>query len=103
MAARHTKPDEHDFIASVDGAPAAICSVVLADRIADLGGMGTLPAARQQGVQQACIHHRLRLGAAAGCDLAVTSAVPGGPSARNLERAGFSCLYTSVRLRAPRR
>jgi len=32
----------------------------------------------------------------AGCDLAVTEAVPGGGSQRNMERLGFRIVYTHV-------
>jgi GNAT superfamily N-acetyltransferase len=63
--------------------------------------MSTLPAFRRRGVQRACLAARLDLARAAGCDLAVTSATPGGESARNIERAGFQCVYTSVGLVRP--
>jgi hypothetical protein len=49
-------------------------------------------------VQQACIAHRIAFARDAGCDLLLTSATPGGTSARNLERAGFGCVYTSAGL-----
>jgi GNAT superfamily N-acetyltransferase len=100
LVARRRKPAERDFIAYLDDEPVAVCSLVVRDGVADLGGMGTRPITREQGVQQACLRHRLRLAAEAGCDLALTCAVPGGSSARNIERAGFACLYTVVRLRS---
>jgi len=97
--ARHRKPGEHDFIVTSGSEVVAVCSMTISGELADLGGMTTRPAWRRQGVQAACLAHRLRVARRAGCDLAVTSADPGGESARNIERAGFRCLYTSVGLR----
>jgi GNAT superfamily N-acetyltransferase len=84
------------------GEVVAVCSIAILGGVADLGGMLTLPAARGHGIQAACITRRLSIARDLGCDLAITSAVPGGPSARNLERAGFECLYTGVGLVRPR-
>jgi GNAT superfamily N-acetyltransferase len=97
--ARHRKPGEHDFIASLGSDVVAVCSMTISDQLADLGGMTTRQEFRRQGVQAACLAYRLKVARQAGCDLAVTSADPGGESARNIERAGFRCLYTSVGLR----
>ena len=69
--------------------------------LADFGGMTTVPAFRHRGVQRACLAGRIAVAREAGCDLVVTSATPGGESARNIERAGFTCLYTSVGLVRP--
>lgn len=98
VRARHAKPGEHDFIAAIDGEPVAACSVSIGERVADLGGMMTREPWRGRGVQAACIAHRLVFAARSGCDLAVTSATPGTASARNIERAGFQAIYTSVGL-----
>ncbi len=97
--ARHLKPGEIDFIVTLGSDVVAVCSMTISDQLADLGGMTTRPAFRRQGVQAACLAHRFRVARQAGCDLAVTSADPGGESARNIERAGFRCLYTSIGLR----
>ncbi|MDP9333023.1 MAG: GNAT family N-acetyltransferase [Actinomycetota bacterium] len=97
--ARHRKPGEHDFIVTSGSEVVAVCSMTISGELADLGGMTTRPTFRRQGVQAACLAHRLSVARQAGCDLAVTSADPGGESARNIERAGFRCLYTSVGLR----
>lgn len=103
VRARHRAEGEHAFLAFSGPDLVAVCSLAMLDRVADLGGMLTRPEDRGRGVQAACIAHRLAIARDAGCDFAVTSAVPGGTSARNLERAGFECLYTSVRLSRPRR
>jgi GNAT superfamily N-acetyltransferase len=102
LAARHRTPGEHAWVAYVDGAAVAACSISVGDGVAEFGGMGTLPPARGRGVQQACIAYRIAAARDAGCDLLVSSATPGGASARNLERAGFECAYTSSGLVRPR-
>jgi GNAT superfamily N-acetyltransferase len=98
VRARHAKPGEHDFVAAINGDPVAACSVSIGDGVADLGGMMTRASWRGRGVQAACIAYRLAFAARSGCDLAVTSATPGTSSARNIERAGFQAIYTSVGL-----
>jgi GNAT superfamily N-acetyltransferase len=98
IRAVYRSPSERAFIASVDGEPAGVCSVRAAGGIAELGGMTTLPSFRRRGVQRACLAGRMAFARETGCDLLVTSATPGGESARNIERAGFVCLYTSVGL-----
>lgn len=101
IRAAYRTPGERAFIASVDGEAAAVCSVTINGGLADFGGMTTLPAYRHRGIQHACLAGRIAVARAAGCDLVVTSATPGGESARNIERAGFVCLYTSVGLVRP--
>ena len=96
--ARHRKPGEHDFVATIGGDPVGVCSLSIGDRIADLGGMLTRESWRSRGIQAACIAHRLTVAVEMGCDLAVTSATPGTSSARNIERAGFEAIYTSAGL-----
>jgi GNAT superfamily N-acetyltransferase len=102
LAARHRAPDEHAWVASLDGVPVAVCSLSVADGVAELGGMGTREGVRGRGVQRACIEHRVVFARDAGCDLVLSNANPGGASARNLERAGFECVYTSAGLARPR-
>lgn len=72
-----------------DGRPLGCASLTVRDGVATLGGMSTLPAERGRGVQRALIHHRLRVAARRGCEIATTSAAPGGVSERNLIRHGF--------------
>jgi GNAT superfamily N-acetyltransferase len=103
IRAVHHTAGETAFVASIDGEPAAVCSMAISGGLADFGGMTTLPAFRRRGVQRACLSHRLEVARAAGCDVAVTSATPNGESARNIERAGFACMYTSVGLVRPLR
>lgn len=77
------------FVATIDGDVAGCASLSIVDGVAWLGGAGTLTAFRARGVQTALLHHRLALAAGAGCEVAAATAVPAGPSARNLRRVGF--------------
>ncbi len=79
-----------------DARPVGCCSLALRDGLATLGGMSTLPARRGRGVQRALVAERLRLAREAGCDLAASSAVSGGPSERNLIRLGFVPQYVKA-------
>jgi GNAT superfamily N-acetyltransferase len=98
LAARHHMAGEHDWVVRLDDDPVAVCSLLITAGTAELGGMGVLPTARARGVQRACLAHRIAIARDAGCDLLLTTATPGGSSARNIERAGFRCLYTQVGL-----
>ena len=63
----------------------------------------TLPAYRRQGVHAALIRARMVVASEAGCDLVVVHTVPGAPSQRNVLRAGFQLLYTTVEVSVPYR
>jgi GNAT superfamily N-acetyltransferase len=76
-----------------DGRPLGCASMTLCDEVATLGGMSTIPAERGRGVQAALILHRLRRAKAAGCTIATSTTVVGGPSERNVQRFGFRPLH----------
>ncbi|MEZ4380450.1 MAG: GNAT family N-acetyltransferase [Nannocystaceae bacterium] len=67
-------------------------------RVAQLSGASTLPAHRRRGVQTALLRARLRDAAAAGCELAVVTALPGSRSQLNIQRQGFALLYARALL-----
>ena len=69
-------------------------SLSLHEGIAGVYGASTLPAFRNRGVQTALLHARMAAAAAAGYDLAMTSALPGSASQRNIERQDFRVVYT---------
>lgn len=83
-------------LAWVGKTPVATGALTLAGGVGWLSGDSTLPEYRRRGIQQAVQRHRLLLAKAAGCDLAVTEALPGGTSQRNMERVGFRVAYTHV-------
>ncbi|MEQ1872932.1 MAG: GNAT family N-acetyltransferase [Ilumatobacteraceae bacterium] len=88
--------DTHDFVAMVNGEPAACGSLNLVDGVGWLGGAATLATHRGRGLQQALLAYRLHLALKLGCDFAACTAVPDGQSARNLERLGFQLLYSQA-------
>lgn len=76
------------------GEDAGGASCRFAEGVAQLCGAATLPAHRRHGIQSALLAHRLAAAAAAGCDLAVVTTQPGSKSQQNVQRQGFSLLYT---------
>ena len=84
-------------LARVDGKVAGGATLAIRNGVAGLFGASTLPLFRRRGVQTALLHARLLRAAAAGCDLAVSLALPGSTSQRNIVRQGFSVLYTRVK------
>lgn len=84
--------DSDQLLVALDrdrGHPLGCASMTINNGIATLGGMSTLPTERGRGVQAALITHRLRTAMRLGCDLATSTADPGGISERNLIRHGF--------------
>lgn len=102
-AAANALDGEHMIIAfdRSDGRPIGCASMTVRDQVAMLGGMSTVPAERRRGVQAALLRHRLAEARRLGCDLAMTTAVSGGPSARNLQRHGFVRRFTIERFTWP--
>lgn len=81
--------------ATESGGPVASAGLTIRHGIATLGGVSTVPAERNRGVQSALIHHRLRAAHISGCDLATSTDAPDGTSERNLIRHGF-CRWDTV-------
>lgn len=89
-------PGAHHFLALRDGAVLGGAALVLRGSDALLGQMSVLPAHRRRGVQRALIAHRLEVARQLGATAVFATAAPGGPSQRNLERAGFVVSHTRV-------
>jgi GNAT superfamily N-acetyltransferase len=89
------------FLARLEGVPAGGASLRLGERVALLCGAATLPQHRRRGVQSALLAERLRLAAAAGCDVAVVTTAPGSKSQENVQRHGFALLYARAVLVLP--
>ena len=85
------------YFAKVDGKIAGGATLALRGRIAGLFGASTLPQFRNRGVQTALLHARMQRAAERGCDLAMSIALPGSASQRNITRQGFQTLYTRVK------
>jgi ribosomal protein S18 acetylase RimI-like enzyme len=84
------------YAALHDGVLAGGASMRIADGVAQLVGAATAPAHRRRGIQTALLTARLADAAAAGCDVAVISTLPGSKSQQNAQRQGFDLLYTRV-------
>lgn len=95
------RPGSRLLLAMVNGRPAGTGEVYVEDGVAWLSADATLPHYRRQGVQRALQIERLRIGREAGCDLAVSEAVPGSGSQRNMERLGFRVAYTRCDVVSP--
>ena len=85
------------YLARIEGRVVGGATLALRGRIAGLFGASTLPEFRKRGVQTALLHVRLGRAEQAGCELAVSLALPGSISQRNITRQGFQTLYTRVK------
>jgi len=85
------------YFAWVDGRIAGGATLALRGRIAGLFGASTLPQFRNRGVQTALLEARMQRAAGKGCELAMSLALPGSASQRNITRQGFRTLYTRVK------
>lgn len=73
-------------------------AMMIRKRAAILTGDATILPARGKGWQAALIRERLAAAQRQGCDLAMTTVLPGSGSHRNYERAGFQLIYMRVNL-----
>jgi GNAT superfamily N-acetyltransferase len=85
------------YLARIKGRVVGGATLSLRGKTAGFFGAGTLVEYRNRGVQTALLHERMRRAAEAGCDLAVSLALPGSHSQRNITRMGFRTLYTRVK------
>jgi len=85
------------YFARVDGKIAGGATLALRGRIAGLFGASTLPQFRNRGVQTALLLARMQRAAERSCELAMSIALPGSASQRNITRRGFRTLYTRVK------
>lgn len=88
-------------LARIDGVAVGGASLRLADGVAQFCGAATLPAFRRRGIQAALLSARLAAAAAAGCDLAVVTTLPGSKSQQNVQKLGFQLLYARAILVRP--
>lgn len=91
----------HAFFALIDGVVAGTAGVYIRAKTANFFAASTLPHSRLRGVQTALLQARLQIAREAGCDLAFTRTLPGGPSQRNAERQGFHPVYSRARMIKP--
>src|SRR5208282_2402490 len=85
------------YLARIDGRVVGGATLAVRGRIAGLFGASTLPEFRKRGVQTALLSARMTRAVEAGCELAMSVALPGSYSQRNITRQGFQTLYTRVK------
>jgi GNAT superfamily N-acetyltransferase len=86
------------YIALCDGVLVGAARLCMAEGVALLAGATTAPAYRRRGVQATLVSARLAYAAAAGCDLAGVTTLPGSKSQQNVQRQGFDLLYARAAL-----
>ncbi|MDP9366570.1 MAG: hypothetical protein M3Q10_20480 [Chloroflexota bacterium] len=74
------RPRFRSYIATVDGEPAALGVLHVADGVGSMASALTAPAFRGRGCQTALLHRRIRDAAGAGCDLLASQCRPGTAS-----------------------
>lgn len=84
------------YLARVDGEPAGVALLHVAEGIGSLAGACTLKEFRGRGVQTALLHQRIVDAASAGCDLVVSQTGNGTVSQNNMERVGLRVAFTKA-------
>lgn len=77
------------YLAFVDGEPAGLGILHIADGVASMANGLAVPHLRGRGCQTALLHRRLADAAEAGCSLVVSQCAPGSTSQNNQLRVGF--------------
>jgi GNAT superfamily N-acetyltransferase len=89
------------YIARIDGAIVGGAALRIDEGVAQFSGAATLPAFRRRGVQTALLRARLADAARAGCDIGIVVTQPASKSQQNVQREGFSLLYSRQLLVKP--
>ena len=89
-----TVPHFVRYLARREGVVMGGASMRMWNGVAQLCGAATLPEHRRQGVQTTLLLERLADAAREGCDIAIVTTQPGSKSQENVQRQGFSLLYT---------
>jgi GNAT superfamily N-acetyltransferase len=89
------------YLARYDGEPAGGGALYLDAGVAILSGAGTHPVFRRRGVQTTLLRARLAHAFASGAEFAMVTTQPGSKSQQNVQREGFSLLYSRALLVMP--
>lgn len=95
------RPEWRVYLALIEGKPAAMATLHIADGVGCLESACTLPEFRGRGAQGALIRQRIADAASAGCDLIVSQTGSGTVSQTNMERCGLRIAYTKAELYQP--
>lgn len=86
------------FAGYIDGQLAGGGTIAVVDGICDLGVTSTLPTFRGHGLQKALIAARLEFATKHHATLATVTTAPGSISDLNIQKCGFRCAYTRIKL-----
>jgi Acetyltransferase (GNAT) domain len=90
-------PDNHLYVAYVDGVPVAMAALYIQDAIGYLNVGATLPAFRKRGCHSALTARRIMDAAEAGCELLMGYiGTFGSVSQNNMERGGMQIAYATM-------
>ena len=90
-------PENHLYLAYVDGLPAGIGALYIKDGIGHLNAGATLPHFRNRGCHTALTAHRIAAAAQAQCELVTgDTGSPGSRSQHHMERAGLRIAFTRI-------
>lgn len=73
-------------------------TLAIHDDFCDLGVTSTLPAYRGQGLQKKLVHARLMAAKQQGATTATVTTEPGSISDCNVQKTGFHCAYTRIKM-----
>jgi hypothetical protein len=82
-------PRFRSYLAYVDGSPAALGILHVANGVGSMANGLTVPSMRRRGCQTALLYQRIADAARAECDLMVSQCMPGVTSQNNQLRVGF--------------
>ncbi|MGH2482697.1 MAG: hypothetical protein ACRDHW_23870, partial [Ktedonobacteraceae bacterium] len=90
-------PENHLYIAYVEGMPAAIGALYIKDGIGHLNAGGTLPAFRKRGCHTALTTHRIAASARFHCELMTgDTGSLGSISQVHMQQAGLQIAFTRI-------
>lgn len=90
------QPNFRCYVAYIDGEPAALGVVHIANGAASMANGLTIPSMRGKGCQTALLYHRIKQAAIEGCDLLVSQCAPGSQSQANQLKVGFQIAGTKT-------
>lgn len=90
------RPGVTCFLARIGDEVVGAAALMIREGLATFFSTTTLLPYRSRGVQTALARARLAFAARAVCDLVTVSTLPGNPSQRNMQRAGFQVVYTRM-------
>lgn len=86
------------FAALAEGQIVAGATIAAHDTVCDLGVASTLPTYRGKGLQKKLLIARLNFAKRQGLDLATVTTEPGTVSDLNVQKIGFRCAYTRIKM-----